>query len=350
MALAFAVALGLASIPNMVTINAEEVQESMSNQGETIPIDAKHFPDSEFLKYVKHNYMDENGNLSGKAFTEEHLVLNTFTTGSIHVDVKDLEGVEYFPNIDRITYVNSKTFQTVDLSKNTNLACVVFYNDKIDSIKFADENRIEVLNLYQNELRGLDVSNFKNLETLIIAENPLLYLNVGEQKINSLHYEKNKPVNITTADGTIDLEKEAPGITASKIKYTSKDGVKLDGTKFSGITKDTVIQYDYQITENDVLPVTINVIYKAPSIDNSEVNEPANTLDTNKNDTPNKVETPTTSNTPKQIDKQSNVTTDVIKDTAVSHTVNYSVTGLLATCMMLAGGVALQEKKKNNQN
>ena len=263
LALAFAIAFGLASIPNMVTINAEEAQVSTSNGGETIPVDAQHFPDSEFLRYVKHNYMDENGNLSEKAVNEDDLVLNTFTTGSIHVDVKDLEGVAYFPNIERITYVNSKTFQTVDLSKNTNLTCIVFYNDKIDSIKFADNNRIVTLNLYQNELKGLDVSNFKNLETLIIAENPLLYLNVGEQTINFLRYEKNKPVDIVTTDGTIDLEKEAPGITASKIKYTSKDGVKLDGTKFSGVTKDMVIHYDYQITENDVLPVTINVIYKA---------------------------------------------------------------------------------------
>lgn len=352
LALAFAIAFGLASIPNMVTINAEEAQVSTSNGGETIPVDAQHFPDSEFLRYVKHNYMDENGNLSEKAVNEDDLVLNTFTTGSIHVDVKDLEGVAYFPNIERITYVNSKTFQTVDLSKNTNLTCIVFYNDKIDSIKFADNNRIVTLNLYQNELKGLDVSNFKNLETLIIAENPLLYLNVGEQTINFLRYEKNKPVDIVTTDGTIDLEKEAPGITASKIKYTSKDGVKLDGTKFSGVTKDMVIHYDYQITENDVLPVTINVIYKAPTEDNSKVNEPANTVDLDKKDTPHKAEVPSisdTSNVPKTTDQQDKAKTDVIKDTAVSYSINQPVKGLLATFVMLAGGVAVIEKKKNNQ-
>lgn len=108
-----------------------------------VRIDAKHFPDKTFRKYVKGFDKNKNGTLSrAERSKAEIIVLSS-------MGIKNRKGVEYFTNL-------------------TELDCAYNQLEKLDVSKCRN---LELLNCSGNQLSRLDVSNCSNLDDLDCDEN-----------------------------------------------------------------------------------------------------------------------------------------------------------------------------------
>lgn len=139
----------------------------------SIKIDAKHFPDKEFRKYVKKFDTNWNGKLSKaeRAKVKEIIVSDC--------RILNLKGIEYFTNLTKLD-CSGALLTSLNVSKNTNLKvlkCASLHGLK--SLNLSKNTKLTDLDCGFNQLKSLDVSKNTKLTWLTCTYNQLKSLDVS---------------------------------------------------------------------------------------------------------------------------------------------------------------------------
>ena len=125
-----------------------------------VPVDAEHFPDSNFRGYVSTNFdKNHSGWLSDKEIAGAQII----SCGA--EDIESLQGVEYFPELLELA-CEDNLITALDLSANT---------------------RLTSLDCSYNELTQLSLAGLSDLTDLSCEGNPLTELDVSAQKLEYLY-------------------------------------------------------------------------------------------------------------------------------------------------------------------
>jgi Leucine-rich repeat (LRR) protein len=76
--------------------------------------------------------------------------------------IVSIRGIEAFPNLQRLRIIHNQ-ISSVDLSKNTNLTWVSFWDNKLTSIDVSSLSKLEYFGAGDNDIVTFDVSRNKNL-------------------------------------------------------------------------------------------------------------------------------------------------------------------------------------------
>lgn len=138
-----------------------------------IPIDSTHFPDDNFIAYVELGCdKDHDGTLSQDE-------LNRVTELYVdHANIKDLTGIELFPNLDKLDCKNNNLTR-LDVSKNTKLTKLYCEFNQLTGLDLSKNTALTELNCQVNQLTSLDLSKNTALTKLDCALNPLTSLDVS---------------------------------------------------------------------------------------------------------------------------------------------------------------------------
>ncbi|MBQ2872825.1 MAG: hypothetical protein IJE89_02375 [Bacilli bacterium] len=150
--------------------------------------------------------------------------------------VKDAAGIEKMTSLVKIDLTNNK-LQSIDLSNNLNIKDLRIGNNLLSSIDLSLNKDLSYLILYSNQLTSLNVSNKNNLEYLDVKNNLLTEidvnncsllntLSVGNNKINSLNLNTNTNLNTLIAD-----DNELSGLDLSnnkKMMYLKAENNQLE--------------------------------------------------------------------------------------------------------------------------
>lgn len=146
-----------------------------------ITINENFFPDENFLNYIKTSNFDLNQD--GK-LNQEELEKVTYIYVNMK-QIKSLKGIEYFKNL-KYLYAEMNYIETLDISKNTNLVVVHCNNNKLTSIKLPNQeenNVLENLEIYGNQLTDINLKNLKALSFLDIGDNYLTNLDLSDNSL-----------------------------------------------------------------------------------------------------------------------------------------------------------------------
>lgn len=158
---------GAAALP------AAEPGTSQRDETGGIPIDSTHFPDDNFIAYVELGCdKDHDGTLSQDE-------LNRVTELYVdHANIKDLTGIELFPNLDKLDCKNNNLTR-LDVSKNTKLTKLYCEFNQLTGLDLSKNTALTELNCQVNQLTSLDLSKNTALTKLDCALNPLTSLDVS---------------------------------------------------------------------------------------------------------------------------------------------------------------------------
>ena len=157
-----------------------------------IPIDADHFPDPAFQKYLSDKY--------GSSLSPSEI------DGVTEIDVRDgyngqkitsLKGIEFFPNLGRLD-CHGNQLTELDVRNNTALWCLSCDENNLTSLDVSHHTQLEQLYCGRNQLTELDVRNNTKLWYLYCSENKLTSLALSQNtRLNELYCSKN---NLTSLD------------------------------------------------------------------------------------------------------------------------------------------------------
>ncbi len=115
------------------------------------------------------------------------------------IDIKDLTGLEYFPNISSL-YCNNNQIEELDLSNNLNIEKIYCANNTIQNIIIPENSKLKYLYCMNNNLVNLDLSNAKNLVVVNGRDNQLESINLnGLSNLERVYLYNN---NLTQLDVT----------------------------------------------------------------------------------------------------------------------------------------------------
>ena len=180
---------------------------SSANAADHVPVDAKHFPDKIFLKYVREEIdQDHNGVL------DEDELDDAFEIDVRNMGIKSLKGIEYLYEASYLNcsgnllteldlsknrriqdlYCQENQLKKLDLGKN-DLMYLVCYSNQITKLNLSYCTKLLLIRCYSNNLKKLDVSNCKKLETMDCRNNKLTTLIFGTQsKLDYIGAEGNR--------------------------------------------------------------------------------------------------------------------------------------------------------------
>lgn len=138
-----------------------------------VRIDLAHFPDENFRDRVAfycdkdHDSTLSQGELNG--VTELYVA---------HAYIKDLTGIELFPNLDKLDCKNNNLTR-LDVSKNTKLTKLYCEFNQLTGLDLSKNTKLTELTCQVNQLTSLDLSKNTALTKLDCALNPLTSLDVS---------------------------------------------------------------------------------------------------------------------------------------------------------------------------
>lgn len=148
------------SAPTPTTSQNETSQSSTLKEGD-IAIDETSFPDKAFREWVQ-NPANLNGAGSDGVLTraEREAIKTIFVKQQ---QITSLKGIELFPNI---TYLNAEEnyIEEVDLSGNPELLNVCLRNNKLKTVDFSHNTKLEFIEVFSNYLEQVDLSMLPNLK------------------------------------------------------------------------------------------------------------------------------------------------------------------------------------------
>ena len=151
-----------------------------------IPIDAAHFPDTNFRAFVAQYDTDQNGVLS-----EAELAAVT-TIDCSEKDIASLKGIEYFTALTMLG-CNGNQLKELDLRQNTQLTRLVCRQNDLTTLDVSNNTLLELLNCSDNQLTSLNLSQNTQLITLRCDNNQLITLDLSQNtKLRNLYCAKNK--------------------------------------------------------------------------------------------------------------------------------------------------------------
>ena len=116
-----------------------------------IPIDADHFEDENFRKYLLDTF-DKDGSQS---FTANE-IKNVIRIDVIDKKISSLSGIKYFPELLELNCANN-TISKLDVSNNTKLTTLNVYNNQLTSLDLENNPDINKLTTSANNIDVLDI-------------------------------------------------------------------------------------------------------------------------------------------------------------------------------------------------
>ena len=181
-----------------IAVNGQFDQNEIPQVGaprpETILIDEKSFPDANFRKIVLKKFGVNFPKVSDFAKVET-LDLND-------KKISNLKGIEYFTGLKKLNCGNN-ILTSVDFSKNKKLETLYIFNNKLNTLdlsknvnlNWVDANQNTLTSIYigsqklaklevdDNQLTSLNVSNFPKLDFLSVNDNDLKSLNLTKNPL-----------------------------------------------------------------------------------------------------------------------------------------------------------------------
>ncbi|CAL2079098.1 exported hypothetical protein [Tenacibaculum sp. 190524A02b] len=107
--------------------------------------------------------------------------INSLTNLTLRTkEIKNLTGIEAFKALEYIDVANNE-LTNLDVSQNLNLISITAYNNKITSIDVSKNLALINLHLAINQLTTIDITKNINIKTLFLFENKLTSLDVSKQ-------------------------------------------------------------------------------------------------------------------------------------------------------------------------
>ena len=159
--------LALLSISILVSVN---VSAKSSVTEDPIPLDEAHFPDPEFREWLR-SYLDVNS----MGYLEDIgsiLELSIDSSDAKKHAIQSLEGIEYFHNLEILSFPWPEQIQTVDLSQNKRLKKVHLNCDHSSTLGLSGLLHLSALDLRIRKIDTLDLSGCKKLSKLTIQGAP----------------------------------------------------------------------------------------------------------------------------------------------------------------------------------
>ncbi|WP_288222062.1 InlB B-repeat-containing protein [uncultured Clostridium sp.] len=248
------------------SFNMSKITFAEKKSNDEIAIDGSNFPDSIFLDYVKSNFdTDGNGKLS-----QEEISKVTY----IYVNmkgIKDLKGIENFTNLKSL-YAEVNYITNLDLSKNTNLVVVYCNNNIIESVKLPNEtsnNKLEVLNLFDNRLSEINLSNLNELRYVNVGDNNLSALDLNVGKIESFAASYNKLTEIKLPNSGVTYNWKdllATQLYHEETGYDFKWYFDSSKTQEVDPNKTPTIELNGQTIYSEYVPIEYTVEFKSDEI------------------------------------------------------------------------------------
>ena len=271
--------------------NTEMIAEEAVTATGDIKLDAAHFPDANFQKYLSENVdTNKDGSLSAAerdAVTEINVQ---------NARIKSLNGIQYFTQLVMLRCYNnqltkldvSKNIQLkylgcysnqlteLDVSKNIQLAVVVCWNNQLTKLDVSKNAKLMSLHCDNNQLKSLDVSKNAKLMSLHCDNNQLTKLDVSKNaQLEILYCDNNQLTNMDISKNTklqtfecMDNEYEAtlnsknqldvstlPGFQTSKVSNVK--GGKLSGKMLTFNSGSKKVTYTYNCGNNKTATFTI---------------------------------------------------------------------------------------------
>ena len=137
-----------------------------------VPIDAAHFPDANFRKYVKEFDTDGNNSFSAIEIAE-----------IINIDcwerpISSVKGIEYFIAL-RTLQCGNNNLSSLDVSKNTKLKYLGCGYNQITTLDLSKNTALTFLGCSDNRLTTLDLSKNTKLEDLYCQDNKVKELDIS---------------------------------------------------------------------------------------------------------------------------------------------------------------------------
>ena len=172
-----------------------------ANSGD-IALDAKNFPDANFLKLlndVKYDN-DKNGKLSKVEFARvKELICN-------NKNISDLTGIRYFTNLEKLDCSNNQ-LKALDVSNNIALTDLNVSGNQLERLYVNKHTALTDLNVSGNQLVNLNVSNSKELTNFNASDNQLVSLNVSSNtELKDLNVKGNKLAKLDVRKVPVILE------------------------------------------------------------------------------------------------------------------------------------------------
>ncbi len=167
--------------------NTEMIAEEAVTATGDIKLDAAHFPDANFQKYLSENVdTNKDGSLSAAerdAVTEINVQ---------NARIKSLNGIQYFTQLVMLRCYNNQLTK-LDVSKNTQLKYLWCYNNQLTELDVSKNIQLAAVVCWNNQLTKLDVSKNMQMTILYCDNNQLKSLDVSKNaKLMSLHCDNNQ--------------------------------------------------------------------------------------------------------------------------------------------------------------
>ena len=191
---------GYANVWKQLNVGDPEVGEYAAKKcrvtlKEGVAIDEEAFPDTVFRFYVAKKYdTDKNGVLSlaeASKVTSIDARYISYKRYGQEIKIKDLSGIEYFPNLTRINCTNVKIDQ-LDVSKCPALTTLNCHGCEMKVLKVKGCETLITINCRDNLLTSLDVSGLSKLKSLDCKNNELSQLTlVGCESLLNIYCSEN---------------------------------------------------------------------------------------------------------------------------------------------------------------
>ena len=240
---AFAAAPAAASTESAVSTQAEE--EFV--QPEYVEINDTVFPGFLFRSYIEENF--DNDPKDGKLSIKEREAVTSITlTNGTYYMVRNLSGVEYFPNLESLTCTNVQ-LRSLDVSKNLKLKELNCNNNGLKKLDVSQNKELTKLYFSDNDLTELDISNNTALTELNCNSNELKELDVSKHLaltelyccicgLSSLNVSKNTELTVLACSYNdlteLDISNNPKLVT---LVCSGNDLTKLDVKKQTALTR-----------------------------------------------------------------------------------------------------------------
>lgn len=161
-----------------------------------VEINETNFPDATFRNYIVENFDTVKDNVLSEAEIKEVKSIDLFVHDESQTKVTDLKGIEYFVNLETLNIRNNE-LTSLDVSNNTALTELDFSGNQIATIDLTHNAALKNLACTSNKLTELNLTNNSKLEWIECDKNKLTELNVSKNtKLRTLRFDKNSVKSI----------------------------------------------------------------------------------------------------------------------------------------------------------
>lgn len=183
------------------------------------------FGDSNFKSAILNQYPSVDSNGDGEISYAEALSLTSIRNLSTYPAITSAVGVEAFTNLTELN-LKQQSLSTIDLSQNINLTTLnLRENNLSETLNLSSQTVLSNLELNDNEISNIVLPSTGTLSILYLNDNPLTSIDLSNQTGLKRLYLVNNPISSLEVSNNVLLEK------------INLDGMLLTSLDLSGLTK-----------------------------------------------------------------------------------------------------------------